>query len=363
MSTEHRAQSTEHRAQSTEHRIRDTYLDILKGILIILVLVGHFGADAAGESHILNTITVFIDIFHMPVFVFISGYCSKNIAKSRESGFRLLIIFALLQILWAVLSGILFRSWSVLANMWIPGPALWYILALSVWKYYLRDLIKIRYIVPVSFVLAVLSSLTVSLMPVMALPRIVGFLPFFLLGYFVDHTTLEKIKRINIAVSLIILSAIFGLSYFITVKLELHIKILSHNYSYLEFGVGDNPVIGLAANAASYILALVAGIAFISVCKVFEKNRWLIRIGQRTLPIYILSNYIQHGVLRFPGGFLNHILSTDLSRYAVAMLYISITIIICQSDWVVNGFNNLINKWYRLVVPEEKDHLRSKNDC
>lgn len=46
---------------------RDTTLDIIKGILIILVVVGHSGAFYN-----------YIYLFHMAAFFIISGYCYKE---------------------------------------------------------------------------------------------------------------------------------------------------------------------------------------------------------------------------------------------------------------------------------------------
>ena len=45
------------------------YIDVLKGIAIILVLIGHRSVNECG--------TVFIYMFHMPLFFFISGYLDR----------------------------------------------------------------------------------------------------------------------------------------------------------------------------------------------------------------------------------------------------------------------------------------------
>ncbi len=45
------------------------YIDVLKGIAIILVLIGHRSVN--------EYVTVFIYMFHMPLFFFISGYLDR----------------------------------------------------------------------------------------------------------------------------------------------------------------------------------------------------------------------------------------------------------------------------------------------
>lgn len=55
--------------------IREIKLDNFKGILIFLVVLGHIvGVSKEGVENIVN----YIYSFHMPAFVFISGYFSKN---------------------------------------------------------------------------------------------------------------------------------------------------------------------------------------------------------------------------------------------------------------------------------------------
>jgi len=65
------------------------YLNVLKGLLIILVVVGHFGQTIANNlpesvSFIGQGIVLFVYLFHMPLFLFVSGYLSKNSEKRRK---------------------------------------------------------------------------------------------------------------------------------------------------------------------------------------------------------------------------------------------------------------------------------------
>lgn len=150
---------------------RSGYFDALKGILIILVLIGHFGGDNTGHSAILWTIETFIYMFHMPVFMFISGYFSKNTEKAQQSGFDILITYFIFNIMWALVGYIHSTDNSIVTAFYLPAPALWYLLALSVWRYYLKKLIRIKFILPLSFIIAGISILFNTQEPVMAIPR------------------------------------------------------------------------------------------------------------------------------------------------------------------------------------------------
>src|SRR5699024_10109746 len=59
---------------------KDLRMSNLKGILIFLVVFGHFIEIYKKEYY---ELFVFIYAFHMPVFIFISGYFAKRMRKSK----------------------------------------------------------------------------------------------------------------------------------------------------------------------------------------------------------------------------------------------------------------------------------------
>ena len=81
-----------------------SYLNTLKGLLIVLVVIGHFGQTIANNlpasfAFIGQGIVLFIYLFHMPLFLFVSGYLSKNEEKRRRKAFEdLFIPYVLFQV-------------------------------------------------------------------------------------------------------------------------------------------------------------------------------------------------------------------------------------------------------------------------
>ena len=59
-------------SQTTDNNKRLDYLDVAKGIGILLVILGHCQLGRIGRAHSL------IYSFHMPLFFFISGVCFSN---------------------------------------------------------------------------------------------------------------------------------------------------------------------------------------------------------------------------------------------------------------------------------------------
>lgn len=77
-------------------KTRDPYLDLVKGILILLVIFGHMLELADGVVG--DVIYHFIYFFHMPLFVLISGYLTKSVQSlrhciSRNTGLLETLIF------------------------------------------------------------------------------------------------------------------------------------------------------------------------------------------------------------------------------------------------------------------------------
>ena len=93
MQTETIAESkhTETSAEKTAARI--TYLDVMKGIGILLVCLGHCIGDVAGAYHPINR---FILSFHMPLFFFVSGLLFEKTANKKFSVFLVRKIWTIL---------------------------------------------------------------------------------------------------------------------------------------------------------------------------------------------------------------------------------------------------------------------------
>ena len=84
-----------------EIKERNYLLDNLKVILIFFVVFGHTIEYYIKDSKILMTTYIFIYIFHMPLFIFISGYLSKNFYKMKRKAVKnLLIPYIIFNMIW-----------------------------------------------------------------------------------------------------------------------------------------------------------------------------------------------------------------------------------------------------------------------
>ena len=63
---------------STTTKSRDYLFDNYKAFLVVLVVLGHFIEPCYRNNSALYTLKWFIFSFHMPAFIFISGYSKKR---------------------------------------------------------------------------------------------------------------------------------------------------------------------------------------------------------------------------------------------------------------------------------------------
>ena len=75
-----------------------------------------------------------------------------------------------------------------------PGWTLWYLYCMFIWRLLLPDLVKVRRILILSFIVGIFSGFLTEFGTYMAMARTLGFLPYFLAGYF---TTPEHVARIR----------------------------------------------------------------------------------------------------------------------------------------------------------------------
>lgn len=197
---------------------RDRYFDSLKFVLITLVVLGHCLEQNIGSRFSLalyNTIYT----FHMPLFIFISGYfckkytCGKKAIKSLLVLTESLVIFQFLHKFPVILNG-KESIWYVIIN---PAWTMWYLYSLITWKIsiyiYPPRLLNTKYgIVPVLILCIVAGFIPIT--NALSFQRTMVFMPFFFLGYYcregyIDFRKYHFNKRVSFLLLILVLAFMF----------------------------------------------------------------------------------------------------------------------------------------------------------
>lgn len=324
---------------------RSYLIDNLKGFLIFLVVFGHSLEPYKEQHMILRTIYIFIYLFHMPAFVFISGYLSKNLNKSRETALKnFLIPYIIFNTIWHIIVSIYTQNFSGFSFI-TPGWALWYLLSMFFWKLFLIDLVRIRYIIPLSILVGLFSGLFSEFDTTLSLSRTLVFFPFFLVGYFTDKKYLFTFKRplqlFSFCMILLAFSFASIISYFNIIPIEFL-------YGSESFKMTTVPIwIGLMGRLVMYIIGF--SFVFLLAKIIPNKPSFFSKIGMNTFPIYLLHTYL----LMFVFG-MNAILPNLWLKVLLCILgTISITALLSKTI-VTHYFNLFLEKIYSFLLVQKK---------
>lgn len=339
---------------------RNYLIDNSKGLLIFLVVLGHSLEFIRKDFEIARLLYVFIYEFHMPVFVFISGYLSKNIEKGRKNAVKnFLIPFLLFNIIWNSLELIgplfLHGKFSEPSNaqafsFFTPGWALWYIFAMFLWKIFLPDLLKFKNVFILSVIVGIIVKLSGEFGAYMALSRTITFAPFFLAGYYSTEENFKKLKKftkfkfLNKLPALLILILGILIAFIFVNYLNIPDEFFWADRSYTNFNI--NMITGILL----YIAVYVIGFAFVYVFINLLSNRktFLSKIGKNTLSVYFLHTYFIGGILG-----LTSLMSSNYGKLFALIIGSLIVTFILSRNFVARIFTKFLNKINQLLFIKE----------
>ena len=202
---------------------RDNRIDSLKGLLIILVILGHVITTLDNINMVNHAVMGLIYVFHMPLFILISGYLTKNPdEQSAGDMWRGVMRIAIPLVIFHVLTALRFHVtggnfWAILKAF--PFGALWYLMCLIYWRivlYYTPKALLKRpaLYLGIALVLTVLCGLT-KLGHLLAYQRGLNFYFFFLLGYYYRQGLVSnrwwKANWLHAILAIVLLPTIFWL--------------------------------------------------------------------------------------------------------------------------------------------------------
>ena len=130
---------------------RSLYWDNIKGFLMLLVVFAIYPLQFSGGFHCYRLIVDCIYMFHMPAFVFVSGYFGKS---ERSCRFESIIRLVFLYFIFNSIMGFIFGFDSILQPMY----SYWYLLALIAWRLTTRYIARFKEICSPTFISTVIQK-------------------------------------------------------------------------------------------------------------------------------------------------------------------------------------------------------------
>ena len=258
-------------------------VDNIKVLLIFLVVFNHLIAfQLVKVDVVVRYVWYAITIFHMPAFVFISGYLSKKPQNVLKNFKNLLIPYVLGYTLTWYSQIWLGRSvdYEILRP---TGSVMWYILALFIYRLTIEALGKIRFIVPLSILFALWAGTRPEFTTFLSSSRIVVFFPFFVAGYLWKSEYITAIRKfkgkwILVAISGVLLWAIPNYM----IPNEMGIAIFRGNHGYQLCGLTDPQ--GVILRLLMYLVSFV--VVYTMLALVPDIKLPLTYVGRHTMGIY-----------------------------------------------------------------------------
>ena len=180
---------------------RDDIWDNYKGILSFTVVFAHYlfyYLDKKAGT-VITFLFVFIYIFHMPAFIFCSGFFSKSEnSKSKESLFKLVLHYLIFN------TGIMIIMYFYKGEkfkFFMPYYSYWYLLSLIYWRIIIIyvDIENKKSAILKTFALALINGYSGAFSNnIFSIRRTIAFFPFFLLGYLFPKEKFKELKdKIN----------------------------------------------------------------------------------------------------------------------------------------------------------------------
>ena len=258
-------------------------IDNIKVLLIFLVVFNHIIAfNLVKVDTVVRYVWYAITIFHMPAFVFISGYLSKKPQNVLKNFKNLLIPYVLGYTLTWYSQIWLGRSvdYEILRP---TGSVMWYTLALFIYRLTIEALGKIRFIVPLSILFALWAGTRPEFTTFLSSSRIVVFFPFFVAGYLWKSEYITAIRKfkgkwILVAISGVLLWAIPNYM----IPNEMGIAIFRGNHGYQLCGLTDPQ--GVILRLLMYLVSFV--VVYTMLALVPDIKLPLTYVGRHTMGIY-----------------------------------------------------------------------------
>lgn len=270
----------------------ETYFLNLRFLLIVTVFVGNSIEPLIHQMSGLHQLFLWILSFHMPLFVFVTGYFAKS-GLMGEAGRRTLtqisVQYVIFQSLYSILDYTVFHVQHTHHSFFAPYLLLWFLASHIFWRLIMISMHKLlpyQQIV-ISLILGVLVGYLQLDGVWLSISRTFVYLPFFIIGYHFNFSaflnTFTRWKRTGAALVSIGIFVILSLG-----GLNLPEGWLFGNMTFMQ--LGHHEWYAGIFRIALYILQFISAAAFLAWVPMIESR--MTDLGRRTLYVFLLHGFI-----------------------------------------------------------------------
>lgn len=313
--------------------------DTFRGILMLSIPISHFTkASANWYAHDWNWsgfgydspsgfVYITINVFVMQAFMFLSGYFSKKPERARETAFR--------GILWPYL---VFTTITMVASWGFDAPigkyfsyltpsfALWFLLALFLYRFFLVDIVKFKWALPMSIVMMLMTGL-LPFGQFLALGRVFSYFPFFLIGYYCSKETLDKVRTLKKKPWILVLLAaalVYASIWLQNNGPKFGWFLLKTNCDHFNMPWYEDSIYRM------FVFFLACGWIVLMVNILPSKKNFLCHVGTNTMPVYLFHLGLRHILDRY-GLYVECVATLIVAWFAgISLLHMK------HKNWVIS---------------------------
>lgn len=263
--------------------MRNPLIDNAKGVLIFLVVLGHYLEAVGGwDNPYLGAILSIIYLFHMPAFVFLTGVTAKK-DRLGERIANLAIILVVFQFAYVVLEVISDGEWPV--GLFQPFWILWFLLSLIWWTLLLPLIARVPYAFAISIVIAAVAGLYPWDGYQLSVMRTLTFLPFFVGGVLHGSRIIAALQAY--AQWRFLAALIFVATAVVVIPWGLEKEWFYRSTSYTDLGIDG--LTGSLISAAFLLLTTTSMFAFLACMT--SKPSYVSVVGQNSLAVFVFHGF------------------------------------------------------------------------
>lgn len=300
---------------------RNQYFDNLKGFLIILVIIGNSLELANPEVVNVHFLILLLYVFHMPLFVFLSGYFSKLSKRTTKQKVEKSIkLYVGAQVFYTAFNFFILGRESTKLRILMPQWTLWYLLSMVFW-YIISDYVKdYKKWIIWSIIIAMLAGLDSSIGTSGSSSRTLFFLPFFIGGmaFKEEYIDVLRANKVKIAIGSILTIVVL---WFLNEATPIELLFEYTKYTWYF----DRPWFPMFLRGFHYISAIVVGMGILVFMP--SKSTKLSKVGKYSLIMYLTHSgiaeiFISYKLLKYD-SLLELIISTTIIVLVVIIVTFS----------------------------------------